>query len=292
MVEWITTINARGKVVVYNSDVSGAFNRVKVERLIAKLRAKGFHPRLVNLLESWLQTRRAQVLVGGMKSEVFALFNMIFQGTVFGSMLWNMFFEDSREPISKAGFKDIYFADDLNALKCAPKKVRNSTLLRHAHKCQEALHEWGEANNVKFDCSKENFSILSRVSPEGEGFKLLGLHFDTGLYMTECVIRLRDGANWKLRKLLRAQRFYDVPAMITQYKTRILGFVEYRTAGIYHCVDSLLHDIDHIQVRFLRQLGVTQEEALLDFHLAPLNARRDMGMLGFIHRTVLGVGPN
>ena len=32
-------------------------------------------------------------------------------------------------------------------------------------------------------------------------------------------------------------------------------------------------------------------DALLTFHLAPLSARRDMGMLGLIHRSVLGLGP-
>ena len=36
---------------------------------------------------------------------------------------------------------------------------------------------------------------------------------------------------------------------------------------------------------------MTEEEALLNYNLAPLNCRRDMAALGLIHRTVLGVGP-
>ena len=35
---------------------------------------------------------------------------------------------------------------------------------------------------------------------------------------------------------------------------------------------------------------MTKEDALLDFRLAPLKARRDMGMLGVIHRAVFGEG--
>ena len=35
---------------------------------------------------------------------------------------------------------------------------------------------------------------------------------------------------------------------------------------------------------------MTEEEALLRYHLAPLQARRDLAMLGLIHRTVLGQG--
>ena len=38
-------------------------------------------------------------------------------------------------------------------------------------------------------------------------------------------------------------------------------------------------------------MGVDEVTALIDFHLAPLSARRDMAMLGVIHRTVLGKGP-
>ena len=101
-----------------------------------------------------------------------------------------------------------------------------------------------------------------------------------------------DGANWKLRNLLRTKRYYDVPTMIEQYKVRILGFIEYRTAGVYHCCSTLLSQIDRIQNRLLNQLGVSNKEALLEFRLAPLNARRDMGMLGVIHRAVLGEGPD
>ena len=41
----------------------------------------------------------------------------------------------------------------------------------------------------------------------------------------------------------------------------------------------------------MRQLDVSDEEALLHYNLAPLCARRDLAMLGLIHRAVLGQGP-
>ena len=42
----------------------------------------------------------------------------------------------------------------------------------------------------------------------------------------------------------------------------------------------------------LQAVGISQTDALLHFRLAPLNSRRDMGMLGVIHRAVLGEGPD
>ena len=41
----------------------------------------------------------------------------------------------------------------------------------------------------------------------------------------------------------------------------------------------------------LKAANLTKEIALLNFGLAPLDSRRDVAMLGLIHRTVLGLGP-
>ena len=47
-----------------------------------------------------------------------------------------------------------------------------------------------------------------------------------------------------------------------------------------------------MQNRFLRDVGVDDVTALVKFHLAPLPTRRDIAMLGLIHRTILGKGPS
>ena len=47
---------------VYCSDVSGAFDRVSAERLGDKLLCKGFHPKLVKLIASWLEMLQMQLL--------------------------------------------------------------------------------------------------------------------------------------------------------------------------------------------------------------------------------------
>ena len=91
--------------MVYCSDVSGAFDRVNATRLLLKLRATGLHPQLVKLIGSWLSARRAQVIAGGQFSLEFALINKIFQGTVIGPDLLNIFFADAKVPIQKAGFE-------------------------------------------------------------------------------------------------------------------------------------------------------------------------------------------
>ena len=89
----------RGNIAVYCSDVAGAFDRVDSKRLAAKLKAKGLNKRIVQLLMSWLEARIAKVVVGGEFANELELIDQIFQGTVLGPSLWNLFFEDSYLPI-------------------------------------------------------------------------------------------------------------------------------------------------------------------------------------------------
>ena len=143
-----------------------------------------------------------------------------------------------------------------------------------------------------FDAVKEHTCIISRDEPEGEAFKILGVVFDTGLYMTEAIKTLSREANWKLRTLLHTKRNFSTEEIINLFKSRILSFIEYRTPAIYHASTTHLEQIDAILDRLLNALGMSAEESLLEHRLAPLCTRRDIGMLGVIHRAVLEEGPS
>ena len=55
-----------------------------------------------------------------------------------------------------------------------------------------------------------------------------------------------------------------------------------------HACDSALAKIETLQSNFVRDLGITREMAFLEYNLAPLSLRRDIGLLAFIHKRVLG----
>ena len=91
--------------------------------------------------------------------------------------------------------------------------------------------------------------------------------------------------------VLRTRRFHNDTEVIDLYKSHILSFIEYRTAAVAHAATSVLASVDAIQTRLLRSLGITDLEALMHFRLAPLCTRRDIAILGMIHRCVLREGP-
>jgi hypothetical protein len=288
---WIEALARGRKIAIYCSDVSGAFDRVDVGRLVAKLRIKKVHPQIISVLESWLRQRMAYVVVGGMMSVAMLLKDMVFQGTVPGPTLWNVLFKDARAALNEWFFEEVVYADDLNAYRVFMPEVSNIAIKNVTKSCQNELHNWGKANQVVFDATKESSHILSLSEPAGDSFKLLGVTFDVELTMADAVAEVVTAASWKLRTLVRTRRYYTDGELVVLYKAHLLSFLEYRTAAIYHAARAVLKRLDAIQTRFLHDAGIDEVAALMVFNLAPLSTRRDIAMLGVLHRAALGEGP-
>ena len=71
----------------------------------------------------------------------------------------------------------------------------------------------------------------------------------------------------------------------------MLSYIEHRTAGVHFASTSVLKELDDVQVRFLHQLELSEESAFMNWNLAPLGVRRDIAMLGVIHRAAHQDGP-
>ncbi len=123
----------------------------------------------------------------------------------------------------------------------------------------------------------------------GSGFKLRGVLFNPKLRMHDAIRKLAVDAGWRLQAfLLRSRRFHSRAALVRLYKAQVLSFLEAATPAIAHACPTLLDRIDRVQRRFLREIGVTEIEALEHFGLAPLCVRRDIAMLGFLHKAAHG----
>jgi hypothetical protein len=121
---------------------------------------------------------------------------------------------------------------------------------------------------------------------------LLGVvFFDCQLDMQNAIKSLAGKVKWKIVMLLRSRRSFSTEDLVTKYKQQILSYIEYRSAAIYHATCTALSRIDKMQDNFLRELGITRESALMEFNLAPLAMRRDIALLGLLHRSALGDGP-
>ena len=121
--------------------------------------------------------------MNGHESDPMILANMIFQGTVLGPKLWNVFFKDVDAAVNSRGFVAKKFADNLTTFKLFDRDQQNDDIFNELKECQEAVHSWGAANRVSFDKDKEEFCILHHCSGIGRDFRLLGPTIDYKLTM-------------------------------------------------------------------------------------------------------------
>ena len=86
-------------------------------------------------------------------------------------------------------------------------------------------------------------------------------------------------------------RFFSNKEMIHLYKAQVLSFIESSTPGIFHTAPSTLERVDRVQRKLRREIGISEIEALRNYKLTTLPSRRDMVMLGLVHRIALGLAP-
>ena len=276
------------KVGVYLSDISGAFDKVDRQIMVIRLRELGLSESMVDFLFDFLAPRSAVVIVQGHESVVFAISDEVFQGTVLGPPLWNIFFEPIDSAIQSQHFKIAKFADDLSAYKYYNRTISNNTICDDLRRCQTAAHLWGVQSRVSFDPGKEHFCVIDRQDSFGDVFKLLGVLIDPKLIMADEVQRIKKKTMPKIKAILAHRHFFDTRGLMHQYKAHALCQLEMSASAIYHAADSHLIVLDKMQQFFIRELGLTEEHAFLQHNLAPLALRRNIAVLGLLHRIQLG----
>ena len=251
MCSWILAICSGSKVAAYLSDISGAFDRVFKDYLMAKLCSAGVGDKFLNFLLSYLQPRRAVVVVEGICSDEVEIANQVFQGTVLGPPLWNTFFSDVVRPASSSGGDPSIFADDLSVFQKFDRNTPNADCLHTIETCRSKVHAWGRANRVIFDSTKEHSIILHSIQGEGEPFKMLGLLVDCKLIMLPAVEKLLSQVRPKVQAIPRTKKFYDTKQLISQFKTHVWGLMECHEGATY-----ILDKIDGCcPLRFLERFG-------------------------------------
>ena len=77
--------------------------------------------------------------------------------------------------------------------------------------------------------------------------------------------------------------------MIGQFKTHVWCHLEFSHGAMYHAANVHLAALDGAQSSFTHSLGLSVEDAFLRFNFAPLCLRRDIAILGLLHKITLGL---
>jgi len=258
---------------------------------MAKLNRAGIGDVYLKFLSAYLEPRIGRVSIAGFFSDAFAIADSVFQGTVLGPTLWNVFFADVMFPARMYGGKESMFADDLNVFQQFQRSVSNADIKSNLADTQREVHKWGDRFRVTFDASKEHFIIIHPVDGEGDTVKLLGnLDIDTKLDMDDAISSIVSKTRPEVTTMVRTRTHYaSAQAMTNQYKTHVWGYAEYQNGCIAHAAPYKLERLENIHRHFLDEIEITEQVALLDYNFAPPVLRRDIRLLGLIHKRAVAL---
>ena len=127
------------------------------------------------------------------------------------------------------------------------------------------------------------------VFGSGDVSKHLGARFDCKLLMADEVTKILRMATPKIAAILRCRCFYSTTDLLQQFKNHVWPILDGTAGAIYHASTVHLAKKDRIQVAFLKELGLSEEVALLEFNVAPTNMRRDIAMHGLLFKIASGL---
>ena len=87
--------------------------------------------------------------------------------------------------------------------------------------------------------------------------------------MHDAAAELVFEAGWKIALMLRLGRFFTDGELVGLYKSKLLSYLEYRTAAIYHARDSTLASVNKFQLQIMKKLVISQGVRLFTLILHP-----------------------
>jgi hypothetical protein len=227
-------------VVLSSYDWKGAFDRLDPTKVAVKLINMGIRSSIVRILIDFLKDRKMQLKMNQKQSAVLDLIGGGPQGSLIGQLLYIIGSDDvAEEVIEEDKFK---YVDDLSALEALIDKqnlieydfsqhvasdieVGQHFITPSTFKTQETnnqISRWTEENNMKLNCSKSNYMIVTNVKED----IATRLSLDGNLLKKEKVIChlglwIAEDLTWNKNTSEICKKAYSRMKMLT--KLKILG---------------------------------------------------------------------
>ena len=213
---WQKTLDKSGVIGTVLMDLSKAYDCLPHDLLIAKLAAYSFEDSATSLISDYLSKRYQRVKVGSVFSSYLEILRGVPQGSILGSILFNIFINDLIFFIQET--EVCVFADNTTIYSCSLNyKKAAHKLSNHTH----TVLNWLKVNSMvvnpdkfqimflgsKIDNCKITFAIENKQIKCKREVKLLGITIDEKLTFTKHIANICSLANNRLRALTRIRRY-------------------------------------------------------------------------------------
>ena len=278
-------------------DYAKAFDKVDHRLLLSKLKKYGFHPKLLQWIESFLSDRLQYVVHSGISSFAALVVSGVPQGSVLGPLLFILFINDMKGCVNKSTIR--FFADDTRILK----HIFGENDVHELQKDLDAVIKWAKCNNMalhedKFDllvhkhCPHSllyelpfSCELMTYQTSAGDllypcsRVKDLGVDISPDLSWSNHVgmvaSRARAAASWALSAFKTRDRI----TMLTLFKSLVRSHLEYCCPLWNSSKVSDIQQAEGVQRTFTSRISGMQHlnywERLKSLNLMSLQRRRE-----------------
>lgn len=305
----ICALESGKEVDVVATDFSKAFDMISHQTILFKLKALGFAPLFIRWLESYLKSRQYSVIFRSCISNPIKSTSGVPQGSHLGPLIYVLTINDVELVIRDSNLS--VYADDMKISKSISSHADSISL-------QDDLNRfsiWCQKNFLKLNVTKCQTITYSRkrLPPPPRDYFLngmpisrvmlirdLGVICDSELNFRSHIDGIISRANSMLGFVKRWSKEFSNPyvtkALFTTFVRPLLEYAS-QVWSPYHMVH--VKRIEAVQRRFirfaLRGLGWADphnlppyEDRLKLIRLQPLNKRRDVADILFVHQLLVG----
>ena len=214
--KWKSPLDKEENICILFMDFSKAFDTTDHDLLLEKLKAYGFSINALDLMCSYLKNRKQSVQINNNFSSAKNVYASIFQGSIDGPLLFNLFINDSVLCLTDTFLSN--YADNNNLYNIGKDRDTIKNLLR---KDFRALTEWFIDNCMVLNQKKCHYMCIGR-NTENDKFEfdnlllenskeevVLGVTIDNKLTFDSHIKSICRKAGQKLGALLRITNYLN-----------------------------------------------------------------------------------